>query len=105
MTVGVAIIVLQAIATYLALGSSYFFAKPFLRSQAAHASLQLLESATANDAAYDAIRRTAAEVFRDRLLRQLPHDRRANILGIGLLVASFISFSAAVVLQSGLAPG
>lgn len=99
MTIGAAVIALQAVATYLALGSSYFFAKPFLRGQAAQASLQLLESATTNDAALDAIRRAAVDAFRDRLVLRLPHDRRANHLGVALLVASFIAFSVAVVLQ------
>lgn len=99
MTIGATVVALQAIATYLALGSSYFFAKPFLRSQAAQASLQLLENATANDTALDAIRRDAASVFRDRLTRQLPHDRRSNYLGIALLLTSFIAFSAAIALQ------
>jgi hypothetical protein len=99
MTIGTAVIVLQAIATYLALGSSYFFARPLLRSQSAQASLQLLESAIAVDAALDGIRQAAVEVFRDRLIRHLPRDRRSNLLGFALIGASFIVFSMAVLLQ------
>jgi hypothetical protein len=99
MTIGAVVIALQATATYLALGSSYFFAKPFLRSQAAQASLQLLESAIAHDTALDAVRRAAVDVFRDRLVLGLPHDRRANYLGVALLIASFIAFSVAIILQ------
>ena len=62
-------------------------------------AMDITQTASTSDATLDAVRRAAADVFRQRLLRQLPHDRRANYLGISLLAASFIAFSVAIALQ------
>jgi hypothetical protein len=97
---GAWVIILQAMATYTALASAYFFARPILRNQTAQANLTLLENAKSNNDALEDIRRSAVDTLQQRMVKRAPGDRLANRLGLLLLLISAVLFSVAVVVQT-----
>lgn len=96
---GAQIVILQAVATYAALLSAYFFARPVLRGQAVDASHDILTALKSTDRDVEKLLEHAAGVLIERKQRNLPKSRRDNAAGVLLLVASLLLFTGAVALQ------
>ncbi|HSU07450.1 MAG TPA: hypothetical protein VLI93_17945 [Acetobacteraceae bacterium] len=93
------VIIMVAVATYCALASSYYLARPGLRTAPLQAALLQLQGATTNDPQIRAMRDRAIVDLEQRLRAGVRQDDRSNWTGRFLLVLSVVIFSAAVVLQ------
>jgi hypothetical protein len=97
---GAQIIILQAVATYLALLSAYFFARPVLREQTLRSHRELLSELASDDQAIQEIINSAsAKLTTSAQTVYQRKGRRDNFRGIALLVLSGLLFTGAVVLQ------
>jgi hypothetical protein len=96
---GAQVIILQALSAYSAILSAYSFARPVLRGQALSASKAILSEVTTEDADVKGLLDTARGILDERTKEHQPLDRRANRWGIGLLVASILLLTGAVLLQ------
>jgi len=96
---GAQVIVLQALATYAAIGSAAFFALPVLRGQATQAQRDILASATASEPDVAELLARATDVLTRKAQAEQPRGARDNRIGASLLAASLALFTAAVALQ------
>jgi type II secretory pathway component PulM len=96
---GAQVIILQAVATYAALLSAYFFARPVLRGQTLQAHRELLADMKANAPDIAKLIAEASTVLSERNHREKPVARRDNAIGVVLLVGSLLLYTAAIGLQ------
>jgi hypothetical protein len=96
---GALIIILQAVATYAALLSAYFFVRPVLRGQTVDASHDILAALKSDDRDVEKLLEQASGVLIERKRRNQPKSRRDNAIGVLLLVVSLLLFTGAVALQ------
>jgi hypothetical protein len=96
---GAQVIILQALSAYSAILSAYSFARPVLRGQTLSVSKAILSEVTTEDADVQGLLDTARGILDERIKKHQPLDRRANKLGIGLLVVSILLLTGAVLLQ------
>jgi hypothetical protein len=96
---GAQIIILQALATYAALGSAWFFARPVLRGQNIAASKSVLSGVTSPQAEVAALLKRATELLEKREVDNHPLAKRDNKFGLLLLALSVVLFTIAVIEQ------
>jgi hypothetical protein len=96
---GAQVIVLQALATYAAIGSAFCFARPVLRGQATQAQRDILASTAAAEPDVAALLARATDVLARKAQGEQPRGARDNRIGLALLVLSLALFTAAVAMQ------
>lgn len=96
---GAQVVILQALATYAALASAYFFARPVLRGQTLQAHRELLAEATTNAPDIADLIAQASTALSKRSREEQPVTKKSNRNGILLLILSLLLFTAAIVLQ------
>jgi hypothetical protein len=96
---GAQVIILQGLATYAAIASAYFFARPVLRGQYLEAHRAILSEIETADADVTALIEQASGVLAQRAQADRPRAHRDNWRGVSLLLASLLIFSSAVGLQ------
>ena len=92
-------IILQGLATYAAILSAYFFARPILRGEYLEDHRVILSEIKTADCDITALIDHASGILTQRAQADRPRAHRDNWCGILLLVASFIIYSGAVGLQ------
>ncbi|WP_424137717.1 hypothetical protein [Roseomonas chloroacetimidivorans] len=96
---GAQIIILQALATYSALGSAYLLLRPVLRGHLVQSHRDVLASLAAPDADTRELLAKAGDVLAKKAQLDQPKARRENRWGHALLILSVLLFSAALALQ------
>ncbi len=90
---GAQVIILQAVATYCALGSAYFFARPVLRDEPIQGAKRILENIEADDEDLTALIEATRNSLDQSSLRDRPLAQRDNRCAVALLVASTLIFT------------
>jgi hypothetical protein len=93
------VIILQGLATYAAISSAYFFARPILRGEYLEDHRVILSEIKTADRDIAALIDHASGILTQRAQADRPRAHRDNWRGVWLLVASFIIYSGAVGLQ------
>ena len=99
LSVGAQIIVLQALATYAAITSAFFLARPVMRGQTVQAHRDLLANLVPTDSDVNALIAQATDVLTQSIKQDQPRTFRDNRRGVILLFLSFVLFTGAVALQ------
>ena len=98
---GSQIIILQALATYAGIASSFFFARPVLLGQSLQANRDLLSSVRTQDKDVQDLLASAPDVLNQASQKKQSTAISDNKRGFALLVASLLLFTLAVAIQIG----
>ena len=96
---GAWVLILLALASYLAVASAWLLARPALRAAVLQGRLIVLEIEEDASQAMQEAKRLAVDNLRRRIARNIPRDRRSLFWGVTLLVMSFLALSAGFALQ------
>ena len=91
---------LTAIATYIALASSWLLAIPARRAALLQGNITAIEAVLSEEPHLRQAQEQVIQQFRQRAAQSAGRDRRLVRRGIALLVLSFLTFTAAVVVQA-----
>lgn len=98
---GAQIIILQALATYAGIASSFFFARPVLMGQSLQSHRDLLSSVRSPEKGVQDVFASALDVLNKEARENQPKTQSDNRRGAVLLAVSLLLFTSAVALQVG----
>jgi hypothetical protein len=96
---GAQVIILQALATYTAIASAYFLARPIIRGQTLDTHRELLSTLRSDNAEVRTLIEKASNVLAVRAQHEHPKTSHDNSYGLAWLIISFILFTGALTLQ------
>jgi hypothetical protein len=94
------VVILTACATYIALLSGWFFAIPARRVALLHGNIAAIEATLSDDPLLRQSQERTIKQFQLRIAQTTPIDKRLIRRGVLLLVLSFLTFTAAVIVQA-----
>jgi hypothetical protein len=93
------VVVLTALATYIALASGWILSIPARRATVLHGNIAAIEAELSDEPLLRQVQEEVINRHKRQIARYAGTDRRLIRRGVGLLVVSFLTFSAAVVVQ------
>jgi hypothetical protein len=93
------VVVLTATATYIALASGWILSIPARRATVLHGNIAAIEAELSDEPLLRQVQEEIINRHKRQIAQYAGTDRRLIRRGVGLLVVSFLTFSAAVLVQ------